>query len=126
MKKSPLITALALSLGFSVSAQDKPAEKITYADHVRPLLENKCFSCHNPDKKKGDLDLTSFAGAMAGGGSGAVLNAGDPEGSKLLGTVTKKTEPYMPPEGSPLSAAEVEVIAKWVQGGLLETKSSLA
>lgn len=43
----------------SVCAQAQ--EKLTYDDHIRPLLENKCFSCHNPDKKKGGLELTSYA-----------------------------------------------------------------
>jgi len=101
-------------------------EKITYADHVRPLLENKCFSCHNPDKKKGDLDLTSFSGTMAGGGGGAVVNAGDAEGSKLVSTTTKKAEPFMPPEGAPLSAKDVDILSRWITGGVLETASSVA
>lgn len=126
MMKSPLTTALFLALGFTVSAQDKPAEKITYVDHVRPLLENKCFSCHNPDKKKGDLDLTSFTGAMSGGGSGPVVNAGDPDGSKLMASILKKEEPFMPPEGAPMGAKDIEVLHQWIQGGLLETASSVA
>jgi WD40 repeat protein len=117
------LSALGLALvAFSVSAQ----EKITYADHVRPLLENKCFSCHNPDKKKGDLDLTSFAATMAGGGGGMVVNSGDAESSRLITTTTKKEEPFMPPEGAPLGAKDIEILSKWVQGGLLETASSIA
>src|ERR1700743_3616615 len=123
MMKAPLTIALILALGSLVSAQEKAAEKIPYGDQAGRWREKKCFSCHNPDKKKGDLDLTSFAGAMAGGGGGAIVNPGDPDGSKLIGTVTKKVEPYMPPEGSPLSVKEVEVLAKWVQGGVLETAS---
>jgi len=126
MMKFPLSSALFLASGFTLCAQDKAAEKITYVDHVRPLLENKCFSCHNPDKKKGDLDLTSFAGAMAGGGSGSVVNAGDPDGSKLIASVLKKEEPFMPPEGAPMGAKDIEVLHKWIQGGLLETASSVA
>jgi DNA repair exonuclease SbcCD ATPase subunit len=126
MMKSPLTPALFLALGFTVSAQDKPAEKVTYVDHVRPLLENKCFSCHNPDKKKGDLDLTSFTGTMSGGGSGAVVNAGDPDGSKLMASILKKEEPFMPPEGAPMGAKDIEVLHQWIQGGLLETASSVA
>ncbi len=101
-------------------------EKVTYVDHVRPLLENKCFSCHNPDKKKGGLDLTSFAGAMSGGGSGAVINSGNPDGSKIIDSLTRKAEPYMPPEGAPFSAKEIGVIVRWIQGGVLEIKSSLS
>ncbi len=122
MPKFLLILAGCLAFANFAVAQDK----VTYADHVRPLLENKCFSCHNPDKKKGDLDLTSFAATLTGGGSGAVIHAGDPDGSKLIGSLTKKVEPYMPPEGAPLAAKEIEVLAQWIQGGVLETKSSLA
>jgi len=121
MKTFLSVSALILSAA-SLSAQ----EKITYADHVRPLLENKCFSCHNPDKKKGDLDLTSFAGAMAGGGGGAIINFGDAEGSKLITTTTKKGEPFMPPEGAPLGAKDIEILNKWITGGVLETASSVA
>jgi DNA repair exonuclease SbcCD ATPase subunit len=95
-------------------------EKVTYEDHVRPMLENKCFSCHNPDKKKGDLDLTTFAGTMTGGAGGIVADSGNPDGSRIWTTTAKKEEPFMPPEGSPLSPADLEVLVKWINGGLLE------
>jgi DNA repair exonuclease SbcCD ATPase subunit len=126
MTSRQVFTTLAsLSLSSSaLIAQD--AEKITYEDHIKPLLENKCFSCHNPDKKKGDLDLTSFGAVMAGGGGGAVVDSGNVDGSRLWTTCAKKEEPFMPPEGSPLNAKELDILAKWVTGGLLETKSSLA
>ena len=121
------IRVAILSIGFvSVTTQAQDAEKVTYADHIRPLLENKCFSCHNPDKKKGDLDLTSFAALMAGGGGGSVVEPGNVESSRIWSTCAKKEEPFMPPEGAPLSAADLELLAKWVNGGVLDTKSSLA
>lgn len=101
-------------------------EKITYADHARAIMENKCFSCHNPDKKKGDLDLTTFAGVMTGGGGGSIVDPGNPEGSKLIGTITKKTEPYMPPEGAPLGDKDIDMLKKWIAGGVLDTANSLA
>ncbi|HCE06376.1 MAG TPA: hypothetical protein DEQ62_08580, partial [Verrucomicrobiales bacterium] len=31
------------------------------------LLKSNCFSCHNPEKEKGGLDLTSREAIMAGG-----------------------------------------------------------
>lgn len=126
MTSRQVFTTLA-SLSLSSSALiAQEAEKITYEDHIKPLLENKCFSCHNPDKKKGDLDLTSFGAVMAGGGGGAVVDAGNVDGSRLWTTCAKKEEPFMPPEGAPLNAKELEILAKWVTGGLLETKSSVA
>ncbi|MEQ1750554.1 MAG: c-type cytochrome domain-containing protein, partial [Prosthecobacter sp.] len=105
-------------------AQD--GEKITYEDQIRPLLENKCFSCHNPDKKKGDLDLTSMGALMTGGGGGAIVDAGNPSASRLWSTCAKKEEPFMPPEGAALSAKDLELLSKWITGGVLETKSSVA
>ncbi|MES2506906.1 MAG: c-type cytochrome domain-containing protein, partial [Verrucomicrobiota bacterium] len=124
MKTHAKILSLSLFTAASAVAQD--AEKITYEDHVRPLLENKCFSCHSPDKKKGDLDLTSFGAVMTGGGGGAVVDSGNSDASRLWTTCAKKEEPFMPPEGAPLNAKELEILAKWISGGLLETKSSVA
>ena len=60
---------------FTAAAQ----EKITYLDHVLPLIENNCGKCHNPDKKKGDLDLTTYSGVMKGSGSGQVVVSGNPD-----------------------------------------------
>jgi WD40 repeat protein/DNA repair exonuclease SbcCD ATPase subunit len=118
---------LAPSLLFAVLATSLHAEdKVTYADHARAIMENKCFSCHNPDKKKGDLDLTSYAGVVTGGGSGVIVDAGNSGGSKLIGTITKKTEPFMPPEGAPLGEADIAVLKKWIDGGILDTSSSIA
>ena len=44
-----------------------PSEKITFQDHILPLLENKCLNCHNPDEAKGGLDLSTYGAAMTGG-----------------------------------------------------------
>src|SRR4051812_17673217 len=72
-------------------------EKITYQDHVLPLIENNCGKCHNPDKKKADLDLTSYSGVIKGSGSGPVVVAGNPDSSKLWKAITQVEEPTMPP-----------------------------
>jgi hypothetical protein len=101
-------------------------EKLTYDDHIRPMLENKCFSCHNPDKKKGGLELTSYSGLMNGGSGGAVVDAGNPSGSRLWTCSTKKEEPFMPPEGAPLEPKDLAMLSKWIEGGVLQAKGSVA
>lgn len=123
---SAVASGFGLISSISFAADAPAGQKITYQDHIRPLLENKCFSCHNPDKKKGDLDLTSFAALMAGGGGGAVVDPGNPAGSRMVTTTTKKEEPYMPPEGDPLPSKDIELLSKWIAGGVLETASSVA
>ena len=101
-------------------------EKITYADHIRPIFENKCFSCHDPDKAKGGLDLTNYGGTMTGSSGGEIVNPGNPGDSTLFHTVTKQAEPFMPPKGDPLTKAQTDLISKWIEGGLLETSGSTA
>ncbi len=113
-----VITLLAAPL---LSAQ----EKISYDDHILPLFEQACLNCHNPDKTKGGLDLSTFAGAMKGGSSGKIVEPGD-VASTLIHAVKQTAEPKMPPEGEKLSAAQIDLLVKWVEGGLLENKSSSA
>ena len=100
-------------------------EKVSYDDHVLRIFEQSCLNCHNPDKTKGGLDLSNFAGAMKGGSSGKIVEPGDTS-STLINVVKQTAEPKMPPEGEKLSAADIEILAKWIEGGLLENKSSTA
>jgi hypothetical protein len=101
-------------------------EKVTYNDHVLPLIEQHCANCHNPDKKKGDLVLTSYNELLKGGGSGAVVAAGNPDSSKLWKAITHAEEPTMPPKKPKLADKELDVFKKWIAGGLLETTGSKA
>ena len=115
------LSALLLS-GLSTHAQ----AKISYQEHILPLIEANCSKCHNSDKKKADLDLTSYPGALKGSGSGIVLLSGNPEGSKLWKTVTHSEESFMPPNRPKLGDKELELIKKWISGGLLETAGGKA
>ena len=118
---------LILAAGLvSAASWAQENEKLTYDDHIRPLLENKCFSCHNPDKKKGGLELTSYAGLMNGGSGGAVVDAGNPSGSRLWTMSAHKEEPFMPPEGAPMEAKDLALLSKWIEGGVLQAKGSVA
>ena len=106
-------------------AADKPA-KITYEGHVLPILREKCFACHNQDRKSGGLRLNNFTNVMAGGASGEVVKAGDPDGSLLYKLVTHQQEPHMPPKSAPLPKESLETFRNWIQGGALENAGSKA
>ena len=116
------ILAFTAIIAGTASAQDK----VTYQDHVRPILENRCLNCHNAEKKKGGLDLSTFGGTMAGGSGGVNLEPGDASASALFKSITHAAEPFMPPKSDKLPQAELDVIAKWIGGGLLETATSTA
>src|SRR6266705_3164896 len=101
-------------------------EKISYQDHILQLVEANCSKCHNADKKKADLELTRYQGALKGSGSGAILVSGNPDGSKLWKAVTHAEEPNMPPNRPKLADKELELIKKWITGGLLENAAGKA
>lgn len=120
-----IFAGVAIVLVSASSAVAADGKKITYEDDVLPIFRDNCLKCHNPDKLKGDLDLTSFSAAIKGGGSGATLNAGDLEGSQLYKSVTHTDEPSMPPK-SKLADREIGIIRQWIEGGLLQGAGSKA
>ena len=117
-----LATALLL-LATSIARGE---EKVTYQDHVRPIFVASCLGCHNPDKKKAGLDLSTYAGAMAGSSGGKVIEPGDPDMSMLYLAVTHQQEPFMPKDAAKLPDKQIEVIKKWLAGGALDTGASVA
>ncbi|MGY8652723.1 MAG: c-type cytochrome domain-containing protein [Verrucomicrobiia bacterium] len=117
------LAALLLSAAISAGAAEK---KHTFEDDVMPILRNRCLKCHNANDVKGGLDLSSFSAALRGGAGGEILNGGDPEGSKLFNVVTQAEEPTMPPNSGPIAAGEIDILRKWIAGGLLETSGSKA
>ncbi len=117
---------LLLCLASVAGAEEKKPPKITYDDDVKPVFQQKCFSCHNQDKKSGDLDLTSYSALMQGGASGEVIDPGDSAASYLYELVTHAAEPIMPPESPKIPDPMIETIRKWIDGGVLENSGSTA
>lgn len=101
------------------------AEKITYDDHVFPIFEQSCLNCHNPDKTKGGLDLSSYANTLKGGSAGKIVEAGD-AASPLISAVMHTGDNKMPPEGDAISPAKIAALKAWIEGGLLENKNATA
>ncbi len=105
---------------------DEPAAKISYDEHVRPILREHCATCHNQDTKKSDLAIDSYAAIMHGGASGEVVAPGDLDGSRLWGLVNHTEEPKMPPNQDKLADAKLQIIKAWILGGALENAGSTA
>jgi WD40 repeat protein len=121
----PTVVAIAVTLGTSwLGAEEKEPPKVTFEDDAKSILRQKCFACHNADKKSGDLDLTNYTSLMLGGGSGPVVEPGDAESSYLYMLITHESEPFMPPESPKMDDAMIEIIRKWIDGGALENAGS--
>src|SRR5260221_9543248 len=118
-----LLLPLCLSV-FVVGFQQESA--VTYQDHVLPVFTTHCLGCHNADKKKGDLDLSSYGAALAGGGSGELAAAGGSGASVLYKVVAHLADPKMPPKKPKISDPEIAVIKKWIDGGLIDAPGGKA
>lgn len=93
-------------------------QAVVYAHVIRPILEQKCTSCHNPDKLKGELILTDPKAIMKGGKSGKLIVPGNPQMSLLLQRVHLPMEEkkHMPPSGkAQLTLQEISLLTLWVK-----------
>lgn len=87
---------------------------------IQPVLKQKCVSCHNPQKRKGDLLLDTPENILKGGKHGPVLVAGQPDSSELIRRVLLPghDDDHMPPKGKrQLTPEEIELLRQWIAAG---------
>jgi hypothetical protein len=108
--------AAALLISMAATATDD--EATAYLRDVRPVLERRCFSCHGALQQKGDLRLDTAQAIRAGGNSGPAVVPNDPSASLLIDKVIDSDpKQRMPPEGDPLSKAEIAALRAWIEAG---------
>ncbi len=119
----PMIGELLAEMDPAVDAGPKPGtdDGGEWRDHVRPVLEKKCFSCHGAEKQKGKLRLDQRDTALRGGESGkASIVPGAPLQSRLVELVLlpPSHDDAMPPAGKEsLSPEEIVLLVRWIQSG---------
>ena len=101
-----------------------PKAKLTYDQHVLPILTAHCLGCHKGESAKGGLDLSTYAKLKEGGASGEVVKAGDAENSRLYRLAAHKEQPFMPPKMPQIAKDQTDTIAAWIQQGALENPNS--
>ena len=89
------------------------------------LLKKNCFACHNPEKKKGHLLLTSRDLAMRGDDEGPVIIPGKASESRLIQALSPEADPHMPPKKQ-LDPQEVSSLRAWIDAGAPWDDSLLA
>ena len=99
------------------------SEEIEFNRDIRPLLTDRCFSCHGPDERarKAKLRLDTFEGATKDLGGYAAIIPGDPENSELIvRAIHESSDEIMPPTKSKipkLTSKEVNTIKDWIKSG---------
>ncbi len=125
--------ALAMALGlffcamFVCSAAAAPLpEKVSFNQHVRPILSNNCFYCHGPDAKhrEAKLRLDVREDAVRDLGGYAAIVPGKPDESEVIKRITTHDDDdVMPPVKSKklLTAEQKDTLKRWIaQGAIYE------
>jgi uncharacterized membrane protein len=123
----PLPNSIKTVLGVGPKVYEMPTlnednweEAVLYADLVQPILNNRCVSCHNSKKEKGELQLEEENGILKGGENGLVIEANDPENSSLYARLILplEHEDHMPPKDKDQpSKEELDIIKVWIANG---------
>ena len=112
-----ILASIVLTSSSLISHAAEKNDTLTFFESkIAPILEANCLECHNSNISKSDLSLTSLKEALAGGKEGAALIPSNPDESRLMQYITGP-DPDMPKKKEALSAAEVELIRKWIASG---------
>jgi hypothetical protein len=103
---------IAILIGTVAGSLLSGAEPVTFSGSVKPILAQRCEMCHSEKLTSGRVSVTSRQSLVE---SGAVVPH-DPDGSLLI-QVISGDKPRMPKAGPPLSAAQVDILRRWIADG---------
>lgn len=128
IKGNPSPRLCTVILMTSICLQGTAWGKVDFNRDIRPILSNKCFTCHGPDEesrkggssKTGRLRLDTSVGAQMDLGDYAALVPGKPDESELIYLIeTDDEDDRMPPqkEGPRLNPEEISLLRQWIEEG---------
>lgn len=91
------------------------------AERAAKILQANCSGCHGAALQMSGLRLDSRDAALKGGSKGAALVAGNADASRLIGMVSGRVAPAMPP-GKKLSDEDVKTLREWIAAGAMWPK----
>ena len=107
-------------------AKKEKESLISYNRDIRPILSDKCFSCHGPDVSKIkaglrlDLPASAFAELEKNKGHFAIV-PGNPEKSELIKRISSNDPGIMMPMPEShlarLTTEEIKLFSKWIEQG---------
>ncbi len=103
------------------SVEQVPLEEALIYDHIiRPIVEEKCGTCHNESKAKGKLVLTTKEGIAKGGKDGKLFEIDTPGEGIFLQRIhlPEDDKKHMPPKSkAQLTDEELQLLEQWIHSG---------
>lgn len=101
-------TLLALA---SDAESDKPA--LGFVEDIQPIFQRSCANCHGNLVQTIEMNVTTYAGLLAGSARGPVLVPGDADASKLWTQIESGAMPLV----GELPEEEKALIEQWINAG---------
>ena len=112
-----LAIAFILLLAHGAVADVSEEDLEFFEKKIRPILVNRCYECHGPEKQKGGLRLDSREAIVKGGQSGAAIIPGKPQESLLIKGIQRTDLDFQMPPKKSLPALEIAWLTEWVERG---------
>jgi cytochrome c551/c552 len=87
---------------------------------VAAVFSQRCVGCHQGAQANKGVQLDTYANVMKGGSGGAIVVAGDVQGSLLSKVLRGRDGAKQMPPGQPISEDEIERIEDWISAGARE------
>src|SRR5688572_24553903 len=118
----------AMSIPTTALAQETP-KPVSFSKEIAPIFTASCTGCHQPEKLKAGLDLSTHKAALVGAKDGPAIIPGDPDKSPLVLAIIPEAPgepPAMPEKGDPLTAQQVDLIKRWIKEGAKDDSPAIA
>jgi hypothetical protein len=121
--RAGLIAALlAPALGAAEAKTAGAPPRLSFNEHIQPILADNCYACHgaDPGSRKAELRLDRAEYAFAPRKDGPVIVPGKPDASPLVRRIEAQDEKKImpPPEAhKTLTAQQIALLRRWVAEG---------
>ena len=122
--RCPAAFGLLLGIALAPSAVSNPAsagDSAFFEAKIRPILAERCYSCHGAisGKAKGGLTLDTRDGIRKGGANGPAVVPGLPDESLILAALKGEDEaaPMPPTAEGRLTSDQVADFERWIKEG---------
>lgn len=116
------LTGWGSAFGFAAenAVQLPPAASrpVDFVTDIQPLLAANCYSCHGPERQKGDVRWDVKSSVFRFGDPEALIVPGKSAESRVIHLVAGlEPDSLMPPKGEPLTAQEIGLLRAWIDQG---------